>query len=248
MSEWSIVLPVKSWASAKSRMLGLGFAERITLVQALAEDTLRTIAEMPEVGRCFVVAPPDVLADLERRVGKRRFREVEDHAGGVGPDPLNSAFRQGCRAALREGYHQVAMVVGDVPGLTAAGLRDFLRAVPERLSAMMRDSPGSGTTILASRLGDSLHPEFGPGSAERHAAAGAVDLTPRCDPSLSHDVDTMWDLWTARVVSGSLLDHWFRRWGAVPVASGEPRLRVPDQLRNAALDRNGQPLGHGFGG
>lgn len=248
VSDWSIVLPVKSWTSAKTRMLDLGFAERITLVQALANDTLRTICDMPEIGTCFVVAPPEVLADLARTVGSRRFRAVEDHTGGEGPDPLNSAFRQGRAAAVQEGYRQVALLVADLPGLTAQGLREFLRSVPRRSPAMVRDSARTGTTVLASRRAEWLRPEFGSGSAERHAGAGAVDVTSRCDPWLSHDVDTSRELWAARVAPGSFLEHWFSRWSALPVGSGESSRRVPSQFRGSSSDRHAYPPSSSLGG
>lgn len=43
MSDWAVVVPVKGWSAAKSRVTGIGERERCELAIALATDTVRTI-------------------------------------------------------------------------------------------------------------------------------------------------------------------------------------------------------------
>jgi len=56
------------------------------------------------------------------------------------------------------------------------------------------DAAGSGTTLYAVRPGTAFRPRFGPGSAARHQAAGAVPLTQPGLASLRRDVDAPPDL------------------------------------------------------
>ncbi|MEV5393651.1 2-phospho-L-lactate guanylyltransferase, partial [Nocardia farcinica] len=59
--------------------------------------------------------------------------------------------------------------------------------------AIVTDHAGTGTAALLVRDGGELAPAFGPDSARRHIAAGAVDL-PGEWPGLRRDVDTAADL------------------------------------------------------
>jgi 2-phospho-L-lactate guanylyltransferase len=60
------------------------------------------------------------------------------------------------------------------------------------------DSAGSGTTLYAVRPGTAFRPRFGPGSAARHRAAGAAEITRPDLASLRRDVDEPADLRGAR--------------------------------------------------
>ena len=57
---------------------------------------------------------------------------------------------------------------------------------------------GSGTTLYAARPGTAFRPRFGPGSAARHRAAGAAEITRPGLASLRRDVDEPADLRGAR--------------------------------------------------
>ena len=62
----------------------------------------------------------------------------------------------------------------------------------------MPDFAGSGTTLYAVRPGTAFRPRFGPGSAARHRAAGAAEITRPGLASLRRDVDEPADLRGAR--------------------------------------------------
>ena len=55
----------------------------------------------------------------------------------------------------------------------------------------MRDADGTGTTLATAAAGVAFDPQFGPGSAARHAAAGFVELEASGAPGLTRDVDTV---------------------------------------------------------
>lgn len=98
MAEWAVVIPVKRWAMAKSRVGGLRSADRRDLAAALAHDVIRTVCATPAVARCVVVGPDEVVRELRRCSGAvLGVEEVQERSA----DPLNTALRQGRDAASR---------------------------------------------------------------------------------------------------------------------------------------------------
>ena len=213
MTVWAVVVPVKRWSAAKSRTC-LGEGERHGLAIALATDTVHAISATPGVASCLVVGPGDTVRDLRLPVDHPLVRAVEEkeHAG---PDGLNAALRQARDAGVSAGYHQIAMVMADLPGLTASSLLGLLQMVPANRAAMIRDRAGTGTTILASRRGDRLQPAFGDGSAARHLANGVLDLTMVSDPALRLDIDTLADLTAAHKFAGPSVRRWTDAHGVI---------------------------------
>jgi 2-phospho-L-lactate/phosphoenolpyruvate guanylyltransferase len=183
--DWSVVVPVKRLAEAKSR-LRMGrlpvAPERLAL--AMARDTVAAVSAATRVSQVFVVPDePEVvtgLADLKPAV-------VPDHPGGG----LNRAIAAGASAT---GTGWVAAIPADLPALRPEDLDDALAAIAgSGRPGFVADAPGTGTTLLATVPGHPLVPRFGAGSAHRHAAAGAHRLTGHW-PSLRQDVDTERDL------------------------------------------------------
>lgn len=207
MSAWAVVIPVKRWAMAKSRVGGLRSADRRELAAALAHDVIRTVCATPAVARCVVVGPDEVVWELRHCVGAGAVLGVEE-GQQQSADPLNTALRQGRDAALSAGYRQIAMIMADMPALTVSGLTAFLQMMPTTGVGVVRDKSRSGTTILAGRVGDTVRPAFGPDSANRHIAGGAIDLTPSCDSGLRIDVDTWADLVAVQRFAGPALRRW----------------------------------------
>ena len=86
----------------------------------------------------------------------------------------------------------IAVVVADLPALTAAAL-DLVLAAAEMVDlGVVVDRQGMGTTMLTAAPGHQLHPRFGPGSARRHAELGASRLA--APPPARTDVDVLDDL------------------------------------------------------
>lgn len=183
-----LVVPVKTLDRAKSRLLGAadgGLGDptaHAALALALALDTIT--AALPVVRRVLAItSDPAVAAEL--------------HAMGVesvpGPVGLNPALRHGA-ALLRE--RDATCVVGalqaDLPALRPAELAAAIAEADGR-RAFCPDRQGTGTTLLLSAPGAVLGPRFGVGSADAHAASGAVALLGPW-PTLRCDVDTAEDL------------------------------------------------------
>ena len=193
---WHLVLPVKEVSLAKSRLAPTAPLSRPDLARAVARDTLEAVCAALDPAQLVVVT-----SDEQAR------RAAEDRGAHVVPDPgrgLNAAITAGWRADVHRDEarpdgdgpsHGWAALLGDLPAVRPADLREALAACAAYPSAVVPDAEGTGTVLLTGTVGEPL-PLFGPGSAERHAAAGAVRLELDL-PRLRQDVDTWADLETA---------------------------------------------------
>jgi 2-phospho-L-lactate guanylyltransferase len=203
---WCLVLPVKRLAVAKTR-LGPPYAEkRPALALAFALDT--TVAALA----CPLVAGVQVVTDDPEAAAA--LAAVGAAVTGDQPDAgLNPALAHG--AALAAENHPgaaVGTVAADLPALRPGELAVLLASAGQHPRAFVRDARGTGTTLLLARDAVDLRPMFGPGSADRHARSGAVEIPADRLPSLRHDVDTAADLdaalvlgvgtWTGRLLVG----------------------------------------------
>lgn len=186
--EWSLVVPVKVLARAKSRLTGVAGADRSELVLAMAADTVAAGLAAAAVAAVLVVTD-------DPRVGQT--------ASGLGatvlPDPpaagLNEAVGHGAAyAARRWPARGRAALAGDLPAVRGAELTAALAAAAGLGTAFVRDAAGTGTTLYAAAPGEAFEPRFGDGSAGRHLAGGAAEITAAGLDGLRLDVDTMGDL------------------------------------------------------
>ncbi|WBB70486.1 2-phospho-L-lactate guanylyltransferase [Micromonospora sp. WMMD812] len=183
---WTVVVPVKPLAAAKSRLRGaLPGVPHEELALALAADTVRAVLACPAVAGVVVVTDDTRVGAVAREAGARVLPDLPD-AG------LNAAFRHGASAAPG-GW--VAGLTADLPALRPAELAAALRAAQDGppVRRFVADAPGDGTVLLAAPPGVPLDPRFGVGSAAAHLASGALPLVGDW-PSLRRDVDTADDL------------------------------------------------------
>ena len=179
MQRWSVVVPAKRLALAKTRLGPTGGrAEHEALVLALLGDTLEAAAAAASVGALWVVTDDPRAAGVAARLGARVV--AGEPAGG-----LNAALRHGAAAT---GATCLAALNSDLPALRPAELDDALTRAAAVPRSFVADAEGTGTTLLAVTTGD-LAPSFGPGSAAAHAASGALALDGDW-PGLRRDVDT----------------------------------------------------------
>ena len=189
---WSLVVPVKVLAQAKTRLAALAGPDRPALALAMAADTVAAVLECPQVGRVIVVTDDPQAAE---ELGGLGAVIVPDRPGRG----LNEALRHGAaHAGSRWPGSGIGGLAADLPALRPAELSSALRAAARQPQAFMPDLAGSGTTLYTARPGTAFRPRFGPGSAARHRAAAAVELTRPGLDSLRRDVDEPADLHRAR--------------------------------------------------
>ncbi len=185
---WSLVVPVKVLATAKSRLAGLTEDDRAAIALAMAADTVEAALACPSVATVLVVSDDSaVRAELE----PLGAAVLADRPGAG----LNAALAYGAEraAAAHPGLGRAALTA-DVPALTARELDAALAAAAGQAQAFVADAAGTGTTLYAVRPGVPFGPRFGPMSRARHLLAGAAELALPDIGGLRQDVDTLADL------------------------------------------------------
>lgn len=186
-ARWSLVVPVKPLAQAKSRLSARVGPGRERLALAVACDTVAAALACPRVAATVVVTDDPVAAPALSELGARVVPDAPD-AG------LNPALRHGAaQARAIVPATGVAAMSADLPALRADELTRVLDAAGAHRHAFVPDSQGTGTTFYAAAPGEDFLPEFGPHSRDRHAT-GARELVLDHIDSVRRDVDTPPDL------------------------------------------------------
>ncbi|MDP3890521.1 2-phospho-L-lactate guanylyltransferase [Nocardioides sp.] len=182
------LVPVKPPARGKSRLAELPDARRRDLAAAFALDTVRAARAADLVGAVLAVTDDFRFADELAASG---CHVVPD---GVSGD-LNASLVQAAAEAHRRWPDLApAALCADLPALVPADLDAALSAARSEhgAPAFVPDAAGTGTTMYTADA-HRFRPRFGPGSRDRHLAAGAREL--RLDvPTLRRDVDDLADL------------------------------------------------------
>lgn len=173
---WSVVIPVKG-GSGKSR-LG-DDPRRAELAWAFAQDSVDATLAAASVAEVIVVsADPDTASRL--------FREARIVADpGLG---LNAAVRAGLDLVRDPRTHR-AVLLSDVPALTADELDQALDAASMVPRALVPDADGTGTVLTTALAGVRHSLRFGSGSRALHREAGYQELTFPPTWGLRRDVD-----------------------------------------------------------
>jgi 2-phospho-L-lactate guanylyltransferase len=202
--QWSVIVPVKALANAKTR-LDEAADVRADLSRAFLVDVLSALTGAAQVHEVIVVCDSDA-SDLVAggRVRLHRMRSL-----GLNEDLLEGL------ALVDTG--PVAIVAADLPCLTSSTVDAVLTAAATHPRMFLTDAQGLGTTMLLDHTAQASTPTFGPRSHARHVQAGyrEIDAGDVSDPFLlvraRRDVDTAVDLWDAQRIgvgpaTQSLLD------------------------------------------
>lgn len=202
MTGWLVVVPIKRFTTAKSR---LDIPDRAEVARAVALDTVHVLMAVLAVRTVLVVTDDLVAGDL---------LTGEDFAALSWPTGVRllQQRRPGLSAAVAEGRAAaallqpgapVAVVLGDLPRVGVAAVTAALTAAARVPVGFVRDAAGTGTTVLTTAPGVRFDPAFGRDSAARHRALGAAELP--AGAALRHDLDTTADLAVARRGAGPRL-------------------------------------------
>ncbi len=185
---WSVLMPVKVLAQAKSRLAELTGPRRAEFALALACDTVTAAVAASPAARVIVITDDQVAAVALAALGALIIPD-EPRAG------LNAALRHGAGyAAARWPRSGTAALSADLPALRPAELGRALHAAAAAPTAFVADAAGDGTTLYTAGPGTAFQPAFGLASRARHAAGGAAELALDGIPGLRRDVDTPDDL------------------------------------------------------
>ncbi len=187
------VIPVKSLASSKSRLLPELPRDALqALSLAMLEDLIRALQATPAIERVAVATPDDRVAEHTRALGAEALH---------GPDPgLNAAIDAAPGKLGLSDDAPLLVVLGDVPGARPGELQqlfDALDALGQGPAAALAPSSDGGTSALLRRPHRALPACFGPQSAAKHREAAqelGVPLRELPLASLAIDLDRAEDL------------------------------------------------------
>ncbi len=186
MQKYVALVPVKSPALGKSRLVGLTDDTRRALAAAFALDTVAACVSADAIAE-VLVATDDASFSLE--LAALGAVTIPD---GVAMD-LNGTLRQSAAEARRRWPELVPVALtGDLPALRAEDLDEALGSVAPGEPAYVVDADGLGTTLYTAEY-DVFDPRFGPASALAHFADGARAIRAPL-PRLRRDVDDLHDL------------------------------------------------------
>jgi 2-phospho-L-lactate guanylyltransferase len=184
------ILPVKSFAAAKTRLaadLGLPQPE---LAEEMAARVLRELCSAAGIERVLVVTRERRVMDLADEVGAEIVEEAELHGH-------SAAATLGVRRALELGAERVLLAAGDCPLLTATEVDALLERHSGPGVVILADRHGTGTNGLLLAPPAAIPPSFGMGSRERHAELAyrmGAEWVVEDVPAFAFDVDTADDL------------------------------------------------------
>ncbi|MDO5740320.1 MAG: 2-phospho-L-lactate guanylyltransferase [Ornithinimicrobium sp.] len=190
---WHLVIPVKDGSSSKSRLSPAPPLARRDLALALALDTIESACSALSADQVTVVTSDPGAAACAQGLGAR---VLTDPGAGLNAavaagweSTARTVLARGADASmLRTGW---AALLGDLPSMRGEDLRTALASCSTHREAVVPDADGTGTVLLTSTAAPPL-PQFGPGSAARHASTSTVLLLDL--PRLRTDVDTVHDL------------------------------------------------------
>lgn len=187
---WTAVIPVKAWATAKTR-LEVPELARAEFARAIALDTLDIVVASRLIGRIVIVSPERELSEIVTSVPSA---VVLDAPPGESTDQLNDAIRLARDWAVSHApTSPIVVIPADLPALTTANLDEALHRLAWFDRTHVPDHRGKGTTLSATARPDLLTPHYGPASERVHAAAGSIPIVD-VDPGVRLDVDNLEDL------------------------------------------------------
>jgi 2-phospho-L-lactate/phosphoenolpyruvate guanylyltransferase len=191
---WSLVIPVKLLAQAKTRLTGLDPERRSRLALAMAADTVSAALQADSVATVLVVTDDQEVRLVVGRLGALVLAD----APGAG---LNEALGYAAGYARQRWPSQgVCAVAGDLPAMRPAELATALRAAAHFGVAFVPDADGTGTALYAATPGSAFRPRFGPASRRQHLDGGAAEIQSWVLTGLRRDVDTVDDLRAAAAI------------------------------------------------
>jgi 2-phospho-L-lactate guanylyltransferase len=185
---WTVVLPVKPFQQAKTRLAPWPGTPRASLAHAFFRDTLDAVLTTPGVARVLVVTDDPLATREATSLGALTL--VDRPREG-----LNAAiYRAAAHAHTLAPHQPTAVLTADLPALRTTELQRVLATAADHARSFLADHTRHGTTLLAATRPLLLRPSFEGNSSRNHRLAGAREITGLDVPTVKLDVDTPEDL------------------------------------------------------
>jgi 2-phospho-L-lactate guanylyltransferase len=180
---YTVLVPVKPPALAKTRLRELGDRARRDLATAFAVDTVGAALACRLVVRVLAVTDDHVLAGALSELGADVLPDATS-------DDLNATLVQAAAEMhRRDPDARLVALCGDLPALRPEELVVALEAAHPTGMSFVPDLDGIGTTAVVAPDLPTFRPSFGHYSRRRHLDAGALEIGGVDVPGLRRDVD-----------------------------------------------------------
>lgn len=188
----AIVIPVKAFAAAKTRLSPhLSAEERAGLAEAMCRDVFAAVAAVRGVDKVVVVSNEPLALALAHASSWDLLEERRQISESASVD-------MACRHCAARGIHAVLRLPADIPLVCSSDIEALFSALPDSTGCVIVPSrDGTGTNALLRSPPLAFNSHFGEHSFAAHlAAARAADLpvTVVQNASIELDVDEPADL------------------------------------------------------
>ena len=178
---WEVFLPLKQFASGKSRLGNLPADFRISLIKAMASDLIDTLLQVPNIASITVVG-------------------VEHGSISVAADPRLKSFPILEPISINADLHlaigdtkRIAIFLPDLPSVKAAEITQALDLASKHRTSFIADLNSIGSTSFFSTVGK-VETHFGLNSATAHHNAHTFELVDPLFKGIKADCDDWADL------------------------------------------------------
>jgi 2-phospho-L-lactate guanylyltransferase (CobY/MobA/RfbA family) len=178
---WEVFLPLKQFASGKSRLGNVPVDFRISLIKAMASDLIDTLLQVPNIASITVVGVEHCLITDSANPRLKSFPISE-------PISINADLFLAIGEAKR-----IAIFLPDLPSATAAEISHALELANGYKTSFIADLNSIGSTSFFSTVGK-VETYFGLNSAAAHRSAHAFELVDPHFKGIKADCDDWADL------------------------------------------------------
>jgi len=200
---WSVFLPLKHFASGKSRLGTLPADFRISLIKAMASDLIDTLLQVPHISSITIVGVDHKELTDAANPRLNSFPMLE-------PLDINSDLQ----VAIGE-VNRIAIFLPDLPSVKTSEISRALEMASRQRTSFIPDQNSIGSTAFFSTIGK-VPTHFGLNSAAAHRSVGAVELIDLKFKGIKADCDDWSDLLAIVTVdlghaTRALLEHHLQR-------------------------------------
>ena len=179
--QWDVFLPLKQFATGKSRLSTIPDDFRVSLIKAMAIDLIDVLLQVPQIAIITIVG-----VDHKQLIGATNSRLKSFPI--LEPIDINSDLQLAIGESKR-----IAIFLPDLPSVKAVEILQALSLASTNQTSFIADKNSIGSTAFFSTVGK-VATHFGINSAAAHRSAGAIELIDPQFKGIKADCDDWSDL------------------------------------------------------
>ena len=179
--QWDVFLPLKQFATGKSRLSTIPDDFRVSLIKAMAIDLIDVLLQVPQIAIITIVG-----VDHKQLIGATNSRLKSFPI--LEPIDINSDLQLAIGESKR-----IAIFLPDLPSAEATEVSQALSLASTNQTSFIADKNSIGSTAFFSTVGK-VATHFGINSAAAHRSAGTIELIDPQFKGIKADCDDWSDL------------------------------------------------------